>query len=787
VRLWVDDQLLIDGSAPHDLAEDSGMITLIAGHRYAIRVEYYELSGDAQLQLFWSSASQPREIVPQSQLYPPEPPHGAESTGTGLLGRYYDDLSFTSLRRTRLDSDIDFDWSDGAPDPALTGPYAARWIGQIEPRYSETYTFISSVVLSDQADRLNVRSQTDTVTINGRTTTTIYDAAVHTITTIDPSGLRTVTTLDASGRPARLETNNLAPVQYSYDAQGRLIAVTEGSGANARTTSTSYDPSGFPSSTTDALNRTTSYTYDPLGRLLAEILPNGQELTFSYDAAGNRISGTDMRGVHESYEYDLQNRLIVRTRDPDGQALRTEFVYDAADNLIDQIDDAGPGRSNATTHYTYTPIDGGVQYAVSTKTDALGNQTSYTYTSAGDLQSVTDALGQTTWLHTTPQGWRDALITPSGRTTTTIYTNDGQPLSVTDAAGNRRSFTYDALGRMLSATDGTLVAANQTLTYSYDANSRVAATTIGAASPLSQTMLTRYDSFGQVISTTVALGTPLERTDLTHYNADATVAETIQNYRDGSFDPARPDEDVVTTYGYDTLGRRIWIRDTLGHYSVTHYAENGRVDWVARNQVPFELDSQGQPAFHAFDPARPDANSATLFGYDSLGRTVLVTETGLLAGYQYLAPHLLGRAGDCNRRRSRGRPDRRGHGAGAGRAGRCRLLGQRWGRSVRRHGGWLQQHDRRQRACAPPARRRAAGGDGERRWPGRAVWRAGRRAAVVARGAGSRAADQSAAGGICGAAFSSRETDCGPLDYCKACRLTGICGYLREYRQNRGP
>ncbi|GIV96608.1 MAG: hypothetical protein KatS3mg057_1265 [Herpetosiphonaceae bacterium] len=34
----------------------------------------------------------------------------------------------------------------------------------------------------------------------------------------------------------------------------------------------------------------------------------------------------------------------------------------------------------------------------------------------------------------------------------------------------------------------------------------------------------------------------------------------------------------------------------------------------------------------AFDPARPDQNVATFYGYDGLGRTAFVTETGILTG-----------------------------------------------------------------------------------------------------------------------------------------------------------
>jgi hypothetical protein len=45
----------------------------VAGQKYDIKVEYYDGAGGATMQLFWQSANQTREIVPQSQLYSAAP------------------------------------------------------------------------------------------------------------------------------------------------------------------------------------------------------------------------------------------------------------------------------------------------------------------------------------------------------------------------------------------------------------------------------------------------------------------------------------------------------------------------------------------------------------------------------------------------------------------------------------------------------------------------------------------------------------------------------------------
>jgi hypothetical protein len=73
VRVWVNGQPIINNWNNHSVREDSGTITLVAGQRYDIQIDYYEDGGDAVIKLLWSSPSQAKEVIPQSQLYPPAP------------------------------------------------------------------------------------------------------------------------------------------------------------------------------------------------------------------------------------------------------------------------------------------------------------------------------------------------------------------------------------------------------------------------------------------------------------------------------------------------------------------------------------------------------------------------------------------------------------------------------------------------------------------------------------------------------------------------------------------
>ena len=78
VRLWVNGQEIINDWTDHAPTTDAGTITLTAGQKYDIKMEYYQRGGGATAQLSWQSPSQAPQIIPQAQLYPaaaaPAPP-----------------------------------------------------------------------------------------------------------------------------------------------------------------------------------------------------------------------------------------------------------------------------------------------------------------------------------------------------------------------------------------------------------------------------------------------------------------------------------------------------------------------------------------------------------------------------------------------------------------------------------------------------------------------------------------------------------------------------------------
>ncbi|HEX5689185.1 MAG TPA: hypothetical protein VFX76_04250, partial [Roseiflexaceae bacterium] len=407
------------------------------------------------------------------------------------------------------------------------------------------YSFTANRTLSlqDPFDVRSMRSRTESVTINGQTTTTVFDVASRTFTTTSPAGARSVTTLDAKSRVVREETTNLAPREYAYDAQGRVIALLEGTGAEARTTTFSYNAQGLLASTTDALGGATTYTYDDAGRLLTRTQPTGHSSSWSYDAAGNLVSSVDMQGLRTEHEYDAQNRLLATTLDPDGRAIRSEYAYDLAGNLLARLDDAGPGRPNTASRYEYIPM-GGDAYAVSKAIDPLGQVTSYEYTADGQLSRIVDPLGHATLMTYSAQGWRNAITTPSGRTTRMTHTPTGQIASVIDPRGGRTTFSYDAAGRLATTIAGAQAigdqpALNQTIAYSYDVNSRV----VGVTDPRGKVATRSYDRFGRLVDQRDPLGNGVA---LTYDALDRPILRAVG---------ISGAETIETAYSYDALGR----------------------------------------------------------------------------------------------------------------------------------------------------------------------------------------------------------------------------------------
>jgi len=74
VRLWVNGESLISKWVDQNTREWSGRISLEAGKRYPIKMEYFEGTGGAVAKLLWSTPGVEKRVIPRSRLYLPGTP-----------------------------------------------------------------------------------------------------------------------------------------------------------------------------------------------------------------------------------------------------------------------------------------------------------------------------------------------------------------------------------------------------------------------------------------------------------------------------------------------------------------------------------------------------------------------------------------------------------------------------------------------------------------------------------------------------------------------------------------
>jgi glucosylceramidase len=139
-RLWINNQLMVDKWLD-DVSENTGTITLVAGQKYEIKLEYFENNGGATCKLEWSSFLQDREVIPQTQLYP-------NSLPTVNISSPANNAGFTApasivINATAADADgtiskVDFYNGTTWIGTDATTPYSYTWTGVAAGTYNIT-------------------------------------------------------------------------------------------------------------------------------------------------------------------------------------------------------------------------------------------------------------------------------------------------------------------------------------------------------------------------------------------------------------------------------------------------------------------------------------------------------------------------------------------------------------------------------------------------------------------------------------------------------------------------
>jgi hypothetical protein len=131
VRLWIDDQLIIDQWHDGPLTPYSADVSLAKG-RHSIRLEYYENVGGAAVNLTWARL-EVATVTPTRTPTPTATPTSQPNLPDSWHGEYYanPDLMGEPVL-VREDTDVDFDWGAGSPGSGLPADnFSVRWTRDI--------------------------------------------------------------------------------------------------------------------------------------------------------------------------------------------------------------------------------------------------------------------------------------------------------------------------------------------------------------------------------------------------------------------------------------------------------------------------------------------------------------------------------------------------------------------------------------------------------------------------------------------------------------------------------
>jgi RHS repeat-associated protein len=471
---------------------------------------------------------------------------------------------------------------------------------------TSTTTESRAATLTDPSDPFSLTQQTDTVVLNGRTYTRVYDAGSRTFTMTSPTGRKVTTTTDIRGRAVLAQDGNLAPVAFTYDAHGRLATVTQGSGPSARTTTFGYDSEGNLATVTDPLQRVTSFAYDGIGRPLLETLPDGKIVAFGYDPNSNVTSIT-----------------------PPGRSAHA-FAYTSRDRLASYIPpDVGIG--NTTTDYTYNPDR---QVTEISRPESL--KLDFSYDPAGRLGTATIPTGQFGFAYDPNTGHLASLSAPSG--VSLGFARDGLLPTGRTWSGpitGSVAVTYDSSFRVTSqGLNGTALA------FQYDRDSlltqaggltlqRNASTGLVTGTSLGTVgdSLT-YDGFLQLVSYSASAGsTSLYSVRYTRDNLGRITekTETIGGATDtydysydlrGQLIEVQKNGATLATYSYDANGNRLSATDSADTTNATYDAQD-RITAYGTTTYAYTASGELQSA--------TTASQTRTYEYDVLGNLLGVT------------------------------------------------------------------------------------------------------------------------------------------------------------------
>lgn len=453
-----------------------------------------------------------------------------------------------------------------------------------------------SATLAQPHDPLSATALERTVLINGLAWRETWNAADSTLTVTSPEGRQTVQTLDERGLVDSVQTGDLLPITFAYDARGNLVAARQGE----RQWMFEYDPGGYLAATENALGERSTFVRDAVGRPLELERPDGEVLSASFDRNGNLTALSPPGRPEHRLEYGLADALLA-------------YIPPATET------DASPVLS-----YDYNDDD---QLALVTFPG--GGQLARTYDAAGRL-SAFGAEGELTTLSYDAGTGLLAALAGESETLAFSYTGDlVTGVTWSGVVSGSVTSTIDAFFRTARESVG-----SDAIEYTYDNDGLL--TAVGAAQltrdptsgsitniQLGQlTSTTEYNELGEAARLATSFGSATVYAIELDYDALGRIdtrVETVQGVTqtdsyeyddDGRLVVARRGGLIRGTYVYDENGNRTSASDDTGSRAATHDEQD-------------RLLTDGRAAF-TYSPegallTRKVGSSTTTYRYDLLG------------------------------------------------------------------------------------------------------------------------------------------------------------------------
>ncbi len=272
---------------------------------------------------------------------------------------------------------------------------------------------------------------------------------LNTVTVPSPSGNGNSTATinyDSQGRVSSLVDANGNQRLYTYNAATTQVQVKDSTNTIALAWTQKFNSSRLDTGTVDAANHSTTIAYADSGNPLKPTSVtdrNGHVTTYTYDSFGNVLTVTSPRNVITTYTWSYANFALGRlTSIQEGTKPATTFTYYEPSGLVNTITRPEPnnGAGTTTTTYTYDPL-GNVLTITTPGNNAVSSiTTTLNYTTDGGY-SQSAKIGQ-------PLTVADNL----GHVTHLRYDSQGRTTSITDALGNETDFTYNLVGELLTTS-----------------------------------------------------------------------------------------------------------------------------------------------------------------------------------------------------------------------------------------------------------------------------------------------------------------------------------------------